>query len=113
MAANPLAPEVKSTSSPTMAATPPSVPNFHDSALLTDRQKRRRLEKAAVKRGFQGNITIDSDPREATRHAHLEYLNASHWGDKDSRMVFWAKGSTHLVGVGLGIVSQTSPDPEK
>jgi hypothetical protein len=119
MAANYSAPEVKSTSNPTMAPAPPIIPYFHDSALLTDRQKRRRLEKAVVKRGFEGNIIINSDPREATRHARLEYQNASHLGDKDSRMVFWTKGSTHSVGVGLrvtsglGIVSQTSPDPDQ
>jgi hypothetical protein len=117
MGANASIPEVKSTTNLTMAAIPPIVPHSHDSALLTERQKRRRFEKAIVERGFEGNITIDSDPREATRHAHLEYLKSSHWGDKESRMVFWAKGCTVGAGLdvtsGLGVVSQTSPDPDQ
>jgi hypothetical protein len=58
-------------------------------------------------------MTIDSDPAEAIKHAQLEYLNALHWGDKDSRMVFWAKGC-NIDGIpGLGIVSNSSPDPEQ
>ena len=116
MGANASVSAVKSTSNLTMEATPPTLPHCHDSA-LTERQKRRRFEKAVVKRGFEGTITIDPDPHEATRHARLEYSNASHWGDKDSRMVFWAKGCIARVGPsvtsGLGIVSQTSPDPDQ
>ena len=116
MRANASVSTVKSTSNLTIEATPPTLPHCHDSA-LTERQQRRIFEKAIVKRGFEGNITIDSDPREATRYTYLEYLNASHWGDKDSRMVFWAKGSIVGVGLsvtsGLGIVSQTSPNPDQ
>ncbi|RDW77897.1 hypothetical protein BP5796_05749 [Coleophoma crateriformis] len=101
MGANSSVPEVKST---------PSIDSHsHDSALLTDRQKRRRSEKAFVERGFEGNITINPNPCEATRHAHLEHLNPSHWGDKKSRIVFWAKGCCS----GVGIVSQSSPYPEQ
>jgi hypothetical protein len=116
MGASASIPEVKSTPNP-LAAVPPNDPLF-DSADLTERQKRRRSEKAIVERGFEGNIIINPDPREATRHAQLEYMNASHWGDKESRMVFWAKGCCIVragldVTSGIGIVSQTSPDPDQ
>src|SRR5258708_2149959 len=96
-----------------MAVALPSAPHLQDSALLTKRQKKKRSEKDIVKRGFGGIITIDSDPCEANRHAHLECLNASHWGDKDSCMVIWAKAHTHPAGVCLGIVRQTSSDPDQ
>jgi hypothetical protein len=84
-----------------------------NSSLLTEGQKRRIFEKEVIRRGFEGNMTIDSDPAEAIKHAQLEYLNALHWGDKDSRMVLWAKGC-NIDGIpGLGIVSNSSPDPEQ
>jgi hypothetical protein len=121
MGANASVPEGETTPNPTTTAT--SLPLQHgappsdDSSTLTEGQKRRRFEKEAVKKGFEGPVTIDSDPREAMRHAQLEYINATHWGEKDSRMVFWAKGCTIRVELdvtsGLGITSQTSPDPDQ
>jgi hypothetical protein len=118
MGASASIPEVRSTPNLTLAAVPPIDPLFQDSVLLTERQKRRRTEKAIVERGFEGNIIINPDPHEATRHAQLEYLNPSHWGDKESRMVFWAKGCCIVeagldVTSGIGVVSQTSPDPDQ
>ena len=95
IAANHPVSKAKSTSDLTIAVAPPRAPHLQDSAFLTERQKWRRSEKEIVKRGFGGTITIDSDPCEASRHAHPEYLDASHWGDKDSRMVIWAKAYTH------------------
>jgi len=96
-------------------------PNQSD-APLTERQQRRRFEKAVVKEGFQGTVTINSDhPHEAVQYASLGYVYPSHWGDENGRMVFWAKGSTVAITndsgteqvSGLGIISETSPDPEQ
>ena len=118
MGANTSIPEDKLIADQIVTAAALIDPHLHDSVPLTERQKRRRSEKAIVERGFEGITVIDPDPHEATRHACLEYLNPSHWGDKESRLVFWAKGCCTVragldVTSGIGIVSQTSPDPDQ
>ncbi|KAE8443466.1 hypothetical protein EG329_001863 [Mollisiaceae sp. DMI_Dod_QoI] len=74
----------------TMATTyiQPPIPHPQESPILTPRQKRRRLEKAIMKTGFEGEIIIHHpDPdEEVTQHAHHEKNpnTSSHWGDNDN-----------------------------
>jgi hypothetical protein len=114
MGANTSAPEVHTTTNLVMVPTPlPPVAYRDDPSLSLSARNGGGLKKGVVQRSFEGRIILDSDPVEATKYAQLEYISESHWGDKDSRMVFWAKGCKIEGALGLGMVSQTSPDPEQ
>ena len=98
-------PTALNNSSPLVTSIPHSVP-YHTDPTLSERQKRRRFEKALLQNGFEGTVILTSNPAKSNECADIE----DHHGEKNNRMVFWAKGCT-IDGVsGLGIVGQAIPD---
>lgn len=79
---------------------------------LTDRQRQRRFEGAAVSRGFTGKIIVDADPERAVTYASQEYTDKSRLEVKSTRMVFWTQGTTLTNGSsGVAVAAKSKSNP--